>query len=410
MMREPVVVLGAGLTGVCTALRIARLGLPVTIVDQAPRSLDRASVRNEGKIHLGFVYANDPSSRTANVMLDGALRFDRCVEEAIGQPVDWDDLRSTAFQYVVLEGSLCTPSELATFYESVQARYDDLAADGLTYLGARPRDLWRPLPEQAAAAWLAPGMGRASFATSELAIDTPKLCHLLRQVLAARDVESRFAHRVESAEARAGGYRISGRRTDGTPWSLDAPVVVNCLWEDRIRLDAQVGLEPARPWVHRLKYRLVGKIPPALTGLPSYTFVLGPFGDVVTWPSGRMYLSWYPTCMVGWSDDQQLPASWAGPRAGRVEPEVHDGILDGTLDALDRLLPGLAATDVDTLDACIITAWGATDVDDPESELHQRHDIGPHAHDGWISVDTGKFTTAPLYAQRAAAIAAEAAR
>ena len=343
-------------------------------------------------------------------MLEGAMHFDRHVEEAVGRPLDWPALLSTEFLYVALDGSLCTPTELAAFYESVQSRYDVLAADGLTYVGTRPRALWRPLSERAASTWLAPGVGQASFATAELAIDTPRFCRLLREALDASDVACRLGHHVESAERRSGGYRVSGRRSDGTPWSLDARVVANCLWEDRIRIDAQVGPAPARRWVHRLKYRLVGTTPAPLTGLPSYTFVLGPFGDVVTWPTGRMYLSWYPACMAGWSEARELPPSWAGPRAGDVTPAARRRVHDDTLSALDRLLPGVGAVDVETVDACVITAWGASDVDDPESELHQRHDIGPSADDGWISLDTGKLTTAPLFAKRAAALVADAAR
>ena len=58
--------------------------------------------------------------------------------------------------------------------------------------------------------------------------------------------------------------------------------------------------------------------------------------------------------------------------------------------------------------AGVITAWGATDVDDPASELHERHEVGPRAHDGWITVDTGKLTTAPLFGELAADLAIEA--
>jgi hypothetical protein len=52
------------------------------------------------------------------------------------------------------------------------------------------------------------------------------------------------------------------------------------------------------------------------------------------------------------------------------------------------------------VDAGVIFSWGEShiDVDDPGSELHQRHAIGVHAHDGYFSIDTGKFTCAPLFA------------
>jgi hypothetical protein len=47
----------------------------VVLVDQDPRALNRASVRNEGKNHLGFIYANDRSMETAFFQLEGALHF-----------------------------------------------------------------------------------------------------------------------------------------------------------------------------------------------------------------------------------------------------------------------------------------------------------------------------------------------
>jgi hypothetical protein len=46
----------------------------------------------------------------------------------------------------------------------------------------------------------------------------------------------------------------------------------------------------------------------------------------------------------------------------------------------------------------VIVCWGATDIDDPSSELHRRRDIGVHDHDGYFSIDTGKLTCAPLFA------------
>lgn len=411
MTGEPVVVLGAGLAGVCTALALSRRGRRVTIIDQAPDCLLRASLRNEGKIHLGLVYANDPSARTAHLMLEAALRFDRVVEELVGAPVDWAGLRSSAFRYAVLPGSLRTLRELQDAYARLQTRHDQLTRDeSLTYLGTRPSALWRPLREPAAREWLGPGVSAGVVATAELALDLARFCQLLRAALeSAEGVERRWCHRVDDAERTAGGYRLRGRTAAGEPWSMRAAIVVNCLWEDRMRLDAQLGFWPRRPWVHRLKYRVLGRLPGALRDLPSFTLVLGPFGDIVTWPSGRAYLSWYPACLQGWSSELTVPESWRPACDGQAEPRVAHDISTAALRELDRVVPGLGAMAIDTVDAGIITAWGATDIDDPGSGLHARHEVGPWAAEGWISVDTGKLTTAPLFAERAAALAVEAA-
>jgi 2-polyprenyl-6-methoxyphenol hydroxylase-like FAD-dependent oxidoreductase len=409
--QEPVVVLGAGLAGVCTALELGRRGRRVTLVEQASDCLGRASLRNEGKIHLGLVYANDPSGRTSELMLQAALRFDRIVERLVGRPVDWESLRSSPFRYAVLAGSLRTLTELTDAYAALQRRYDEITrTDPCTYLGTRPPELWRSLPDQSARRWLAPGVSQDVLATAELALDLDRLCRLLRAaVRAAGEVECRWRHRVEDVERTGSGYRLRGCTLDGEAWSARAAVVVNCLWDDRMRLDAQLGFAPRRRWVHRLKYRLLGRLPAALADLSSFTFVLGPFGDVVTWPSGRVYLSWYPACVRGWCSELAPPEGWQDACNGKADPGAAREVATGALCALARIVPGLGATAVDTVDAGIITAWGDTDIDDPKSELHQRHEVGPWARDGWISVDTGKLTTAPLFAQQAADLAMEAA-
>jgi glycine/D-amino acid oxidase-like deaminating enzyme len=405
-----VVVLGAGLAGVCTALGLARRGRPVTIIDQTPGCLRRASLRNEGKVHLGFVYANDPDGRTPALMLDGALRFDRAVEEALGAPLDWRAIHSTRVVYVVLAGTMRSPGELAESYAALQDHYDGARADNLTYLGTRLDTLWRPLPESTPN-WLAAGASVGAFETAELALDVSGLCRSLRHGLErAEGVERRWHHRVESASRTGQGYRIDGLTGAGEAWSIDAAVVVNCLWEDRLRLDAQLDLAPDRPIVHRLKYRLLGRLPAFLAGLPSFTFVLGPFGDVVTWPSGRVYLSWYPSCMRGWTSELAVPGSWQAACNGLVDPETTDELKGTVLRELDSIVPGLGATAVDTVDAGVITAWGATDIDDPGSELHGRHELGPHATDGWVTLNTGKLTTAPWFAQQAVDLAIDALR
>src|SRR5262245_26708324 len=70
-----IAVLGAGILGTCTALDLADRGHRVTLFEQHDTPLTEASLHNEGKIHLGFVYAADPSLRTARRMIAGATQF-----------------------------------------------------------------------------------------------------------------------------------------------------------------------------------------------------------------------------------------------------------------------------------------------------------------------------------------------
>jgi glycerol-3-phosphate dehydrogenase len=50
-------VLGGGLQGCCVALELASRGVPVTLIDENGELLTRTAVANEGKVHLGYMYA-----------------------------------------------------------------------------------------------------------------------------------------------------------------------------------------------------------------------------------------------------------------------------------------------------------------------------------------------------------------
>ena len=68
-------VLGGGLQGCCTALALAERKVRVTLFDKNDALLSRAATANEGKIHLGYMYAGDPTLSTAKTMMAGALSF-----------------------------------------------------------------------------------------------------------------------------------------------------------------------------------------------------------------------------------------------------------------------------------------------------------------------------------------------
>jgi hypothetical protein len=54
-----------------------------------------------------------------------------------------------------------------------------------------------------------------------------------------------------------------------------------------------------------------------------------------------------------------------------------------------------------SVDAGAIFAYGRQDVDQRDSALHQRTNNGPFGDQRYVSVDTGKLTTAPWYAMMA---------
>ena len=89
---------------------------------------------------------------------------------------------------------------------------------------------------------------------------------------------------------------------------------------------------------------------------------------------------------------------WAAACTGRLPRAEQQALGRRVLAAFDRLVPGLAQAEVRTVDAGVIFSWGHTDITDPASVLHRRDETGVTSVDGYHSVNTGKLTTAPLFA------------
>jgi hypothetical protein len=119
---------------------------------------------------------------------------------------------------------------------------------------------------------------------------------------------------------------------------------------------------------------------------------------VVSYADGLTYLTWYPVCLQGISTDVK-PPEWPTYPA---EP-LRSNLLHGTLEAMAHFVPCLRALDPGMLEDVtvkggVIVAWGETDIHDPASELHRRFEIGVTSTGRFHSVDPGKLTMAPYFA------------
>lgn len=396
---QRIAVLGGGGAGTCAALEIAAHGHAVDIFEQEDVPVTAASRVNEGKIHLGILYANDPAARTADLMIRGALSFSDLLSR-------WLDLTpadltlSTPFLYAVHRESMVSPDDLSRHYEATCAEFGRLQeASGSTYLGEREPPSFRRLSAREIEAVLDPEHFSAVYQTSERAVDPRVVADRMRQVvLDTTGVTFHGGCRVASVARMSRGFDVT--LADG---SVRGPYdqVINTTWAGRLRIDHSMGIEPPRSWLHRHKFGTRVLTPLRADQLPSVTMVLGPFGDIVNFGANGMYLSWYPIGMVETSLDLEPPASWASlSRDTRLE------VFRRSRAVWDTFCPLLA--DLEIEDAVVdpvsgpIFAWGDTDIDDPASELHERFTIGVHSSDGYHSVNTGKYTTMPYMAMEAA--------
>ena len=398
-MPNDVAILGGGLTGVCAALELARGGIGVDLYERRTELIAEAGRVSEGKIHVGYVYANDRTLRTARRLVKGAVLFERSLGRWLDLHADPLEL-SDPFDYVVLRHSALSVADIASHFE----RVEDILAETEAALGARylGRCFDHPFTRLAANEIARHYDGEqvaAVFRTRERCVDTWRLAGRLRAaVRATPGIRVRSGCTVRNLRQDDGRFVVSLASADGNRFDDTYRCIVNALWGGRLAIDAGIGLLPRRRWLYRYKFGIRLRLRPGTRLPPTCTLVHGSFGDVVSFPSGLTYLSWYPTGMVGTSD-AVVPPDWDAS----VDQAARRRICDASIREMGTYLTDLrglsdAVITERHIDGGVIVAWGATDIDDPASELHQRHDVGIHSTGNYHSVDPGKYTMAPMLA------------
>ena len=141
------------------------------------------SAHNEGKVHLGYVYAADRTRRTAATMVQGALSFAPLLRSWLGDAMATLPV-SSPFSYVVHRDSIVSAAEVEQHF----AACADLARDRLAgaepdYFGDDPRIGPQRLTPAETASLYDPRLVQAAFRTCEVAVDPTVLASLVRDRL-----------------------------------------------------------------------------------------------------------------------------------------------------------------------------------------------------------------------------------
>src|SRR5215472_8878080 len=174
-----VAILGGGLQGCCTALALAERAAKITLFDKNGALLSRTAVANEGKIHLGYMYAGDPTLSTAKTMMTGALSFAPFFERHLG-PQSF--LLSAPATYIVHRDSQHSVESVCAYLNTVHTLINEAAGGRKKAyfgrnLGAKPR----PWSAAEKAIEFDPEIALAAVSTPEIAINPPALAQTIQE-------------------------------------------------------------------------------------------------------------------------------------------------------------------------------------------------------------------------------------
>ena len=118
-------VLGWGIQGCCIALMLRKHGYEVNLIDKSGDIINRTSLIQEGKIHLGFNYGMDNSLKTGKKLMLDALYFAPYLEYLLDKKVNWENYKSLNFNYLIAKNSMLSVDEVNSYFQALQTIYLD---------------------------------------------------------------------------------------------------------------------------------------------------------------------------------------------------------------------------------------------------------------------------------------------
>lgn len=396
-----VAVIGGGLTGCLAALECADRGHQVTLFERESDLLSRASTANEGKIHLGYCYAADSEFRTAERLIEDALLFRPILERWLTH-AQFETCITEPFYYAIPADSALPADTIAAHFARVDAQVRERGSRlGLTYLGRSEAWDVRPLPQE-------DDDPTRYFYTQERGVWPPGIAEGIdRCVRHHPRVELRFGCRVHRLDDSSSRWRIHLRAPEDV---LEGPfdLVVNAAWAERRAIDRRSGFPATGRWYTRYKFGVLVQAATSLLpgGLPrNTTATSGPFGDCIHYRADdSLYCSWYPVGMIHSTMDDELSDR-------PVLPDKPEALMRRTFEGCAGFAPalaslvGLPAPLPARIIGDYIIAKGWSDIVDLRSELHKRSDHGvQQLGPGYVSIETGKYTSAPRCAMESVVI------
>jgi hypothetical protein len=376
--RQSIAVIGGGFLGTLIALRLSNLGLNVEIFESKSELFKGASYLGEGKIHLGYTYGLAQDS-SLEQLIESAFNFTEIVESSLCKTIDWENITSIPFTYIVAHDSLISPhmfiNHTQKIMKIIQKRIHLQSSLGAHF--QKNIEVKR--------------MSENSFATSERAVDIEKLKEIILAELKIRDnINIHLNQEISLIETDISNKYSLNSKTTRIEKKFD--YILNCTWAKRFLLD-RLFFSNIPELNYRTKLYVSAKTKLQETAL---TTILGKYGDLVIYNTGRLYASDYLTGLTSFINGN----STVFAERESLPEELIAKHWDYFKRRFSHYVPELdQITDITTFERTVV-AQGDSDIDQIDSGLHDRSPYCIARKGNYISALGTKFTTIPQLAKK----------
>ena len=235
-----IAVLGAGLSGCCAALKLAQEGFHVNVFDRNPLPIHAASLHNEGKLHLGYVYAMDEDFETPQRMIEGSLRFLPILNSLTGVQIE-PFVRSTDFFYAI-------PHDTMMPFENILSHFERVDLGIKSFTEAHSKSVF---PQKIPSSNLVPNPESFEFnmrtlsgliASKEFAVDPVQVSNIVSAAMFSNsNITFNGGSEITNVSKKGEEFRVT-YLNEGIEEHKNFDACINSLWEERIKFDNCIGV------------------------------------------------------------------------------------------------------------------------------------------------------------------------
>jgi glycine/D-amino acid oxidase-like deaminating enzyme len=253
MTDHSVIVIGGGFYGALVALMLRERGCPVVLLEQEDNLMERASLRNQARVHGGYHYP-----RSLMTAFRSRVNYPRFVE-------DFRECIYDRFEHIY----------------AVARRFSKIGARQFRMFMERIGSPLKPVPAHLAAL-MRSAMVEDAWVVEEVAFNATALRGIISERLRRADVEVRLATCAESVHTD-GDTVIVRTESSGVFRDLRAGHVFDCTYGALNRLRTKAGWTRI-PVKHELAEMCLVEVPPEL-GHIGLTVMCGPFFSLFPYPA-----------------------------------------------------------------------------------------------------------------------------
>jgi glycine/D-amino acid oxidase-like deaminating enzyme len=346
--KRSVAVIGCGVFGSMIAIKLAEIGMNVTVFEKQKDLLSGASYNNQNRLHLGFHYPRD--IETAKQCIRGFKRFREEFEGCI-----FSNFKNTYF--IASEGSLVTPEEYTSFCNNLDLDYELISLES-----------FKPMVRGV-------DMG---VECGEVVYDCHLLKKLVHEKLSKRKIKLKFESQVTNIERQGDGYSLTINNDKLNTFDE----VINCTYADVNRLTQQLGFQsqelqyeytmiPIIEWKHE---------PVGITIMDGKFMTVLPFGK-----SGKFLLYHVDYSVIERLVGKNMPEKWLNSKNTPLRSVDKKALFEIMRKKCSEFVPDLINA------RCVGFLEGPRavlskhDCDDARPSIISQHEPG------YISVFTGKI-------------------